>query len=683
MTGRENPLLTPSELPYELPPFDRITAGDFPPAFEAGMAAHADEVAAVAANPEPPTFDNTIVALERSGELLNRVSQTFFNLVASHTDDDLRRVQAEVAPRLAAHADAVHLDAALFARVDELYRRRESLDLDEESAWLLRRYHRDFRRAGAGLGADDQARLRALNERLSALSTRFQDNLLADTNDLAVLVSDEAELAGLSEDAVAAAAEAATARGEPGRYALTLSLPTAQPVLAALENRDLRERVYRASRGRGHRGGEYDNTGVLTEIARLRAERAALLGYPHHAAYAVEEQTAGTVEAALGMLHRLVPAAVANAREEAADLAGEIAASGADHDLEPWDWAFYAERVRRRRYDLDDAELRPYFELERVLHDGVFFAAHRLYGLTFTERPDLPTYHPDVRTFEVFDADGAALGLFLADHFARPSKRGGAWMNTYRDQSRLLGRAPVVVNNLNFARPPEGGPVLLSFDEVETAFHEFGHALHGLLSDVRYPTFSGTHVPRDFVEFPSQVNEMWVLHPEVLGNYARHHRTGEPLPERTVQRLVESRAYGQGFATTEYLAAALLDLAWHTLDGDTRVEDVAGFEAQALEKAGVALDAVPPRYGSTYFAHIFSNGYAAGYYSYIWSEVLDADSVEFFRGNGGLTRANGERYRRRLLARGGSTDPMAAFRDFRGRDPEIGPLLQRRGLTGA
>ncbi|WP_298178043.1 M3 family metallopeptidase [Saccharomonospora sp.] len=683
MTNADNPLLTPSELPCELPPFDRIIDEHFLPAFEAGMAEHAAEAEAIANNPEPPTFGNTIVALERSGQLLNRVASVFFNLAASHTNDTLRAVHAEVAPKLAEHFDAIHLNPALFARIEELYERRETLELDAESAWLLRRYHLDFVRAGAALPETDRQRLRELNAELSSLSTRFSNNLLADTNDLAVLVSDREQLAGLSDAEIAAAAEAATERGHDGGYLLTLSLPTAQPLLASLENRELRERIFRASIARGNRGNEYDNTEVLARITRLRAERAALLGYPHHAAYVIEDQTAKTADAALDMLRRLAPAAVANARAEAAELADEITRSGENHSLEPWDWAFYAERVRKRRFEVDDAELRPYFELDTVLRDGVFYAANKLYGVTFSERQDLPTYHPDVRVFEVYDADGALLGLFLGDYYARESKRGGAWMNFYCEPSGLLGRRPVVVNNLNITKPPQGEPTLLTYDEVVTMFHEFGHALHGLFSDTRYPTCAGTNVPRDFVEFPSQVNEMWVLWPEVLANYAKHHRTGEPLPQRLVKRLEESRAYGEGFATTEYLAASLLDLAWHMLDADTTVDDVAEFEAEALRKAGVAVDAVPPRYRSTYFAHVFANGYSAGYYSYIWSEVLDADTVEWFRENGGLTRANGDRFRRELLAKGGSIDPMVAFANFRGRAPEIEPLLVRRGLTGA
>ncbi|HKS44938.1 MAG TPA: M3 family metallopeptidase [Amycolatopsis sp.] len=679
----DNPFATVSDLPSGLPPFDRIADEHFAPAFAAGLAAQTVEIEAIADNPEPACFDNTIVAMERSGRLLHRVSMVFFNLTSSDTNPALQELQADIAPRLSAHHDAIHLNPKLFGRVRELYQRRESLGLDDESAWLLERVHTDFQRAGAGLPEADQRRLRVLNEELSKLSTRFQENLLRDTNDLAVLVDDVTELAGLSADTVAAAAEAANARGEQGRYLLNLSLPTSQPLLASLENRALRERLFAASVSRGSRGNENDNTGILTRIAALRAERAALLGHPHHAAYVISDQTARTSEAAIGLLERLAPAAVANARREAEELQRYLEQGLPGATLEPWDWAFYAERVRKARFDIDEATLRPYFELDRVLTDGVFYAATRLYGLSFTERHDLPRYHPDVRVWEVFDADGSPLGLFLGDYYTRDSKRGGAWMNTFVDQSGLLGERPVVVNNLNLAKPPRGEATLLTFDEVTTAFHEFGHALHALLSDVRYPTFSGTSVPRDFVEYPSQVNEMWMLWPEVLANYARHHRTGEPLPQRLVDRLEESAQYGQGFATTEYLAAALLDQAWHGLTTDDQVEHVDRFEAAVLEKAGVALATVPPRYRSTYFAHVFSGGYSAGYYSYIWSEVLDADTVEWFKENGGLTRENGDHFRRTLLGRGGSLDSLAAFRGFRGRDPEIQPLLDRRGLTGA
>ncbi|WP_116109274.1 M3 family metallopeptidase [Amycolatopsis ruanii] len=679
----DNPFSQASDLPYGLPPFDRIADEHFGPAFEAGLAEHAAEIEAIATNPEPATFENTIVALDTSGRLLQRVSSVFFNLTSSDTNPARQELQAEVAPKLAAHSDAIHLNPALFARVRDLYERRDQLGLDEESAWLLERTYTDFQRAGAGLDESQQARLRVLNEELSTLSTRFQENLLRDTNDLAVLVEDVAELAGLSEGTIAAAGEAAASRGEAGKYLLTLNLPTSQPLLASLANRALRERLFTASISRGNRGNDNDNTAVLARVVQLRAERAALLGHPSHAAYVISDETARTAEAAVGLLERLAPVAVANARRDAEELQAYLEQDHPGATLQPWDWAFYAERVRKAKFDLDDATLRPYFELDRVVRDGVLFAASKLYGLSFTERHDLPVYHPDVRVFEVFDADGSPLGLFLGDYYTRDSKRGGAWMNTFTDQSHLLGERPVVVNNLNIAKPPAGEPTLLTFDEVTTLFHEFGHALHALVSDVRYPKFSGTSVPRDFVEYPSQVNEMWMLWPEVLPNYAKHHETGEPLPQRLVERLAESAQHGQPFATTEYLAASLLDQAWHGLGTEDAVGVTAAFEAAALEKAGVAVPAIPPRYRSTYFAHVFSGGYSAGYYSYIWSEVLDADTVEWFRENGGLTRANGDHFRRTLLSRGGAGDPMAFFRAFRGRDPEIAPLLALAGLTGA
>ncbi|MFD9890331.1 M3 family metallopeptidase [Amycolatopsis sp. NPDC059027] len=683
MISPDNPFATASELPYALPPFDRITDEHYRPAFEEGLAEHTAEIAAIAGNPDEPTFENTIVALERAGELLNRVSSVFYNLAGSNATDEIQAIQAEMAPKLAAHADAIHLDPRLFARINALHEHRDDLGLDAESVRLLERRHTDFTRAGAGLPEAEQARLRELNEQLSTLQTRFQQHLLKDTNELAVVIDDVAELAGLGEGAIATAAEAATARGEDGKYVLTLTLPTAQAALESLENRAVRERIFTASVSRGNRGNEFDNNAVVAEVVRLRAEKAALLGYPNHAAYIIADETAKTAEAAVGLLERLAPVAVANARTEAAELQELLEADEPGATLRPWDWAFYAAKVRRSRFQVDTEALRPYFELNRVLIDGVFHAAGKLYGLSFTEREDLPKYHPEVRIFEVFDADGSALGLFLMDYYTRESKRGGAWMNNFVDQSGLLERKTVVVNVLNVGKPPAGEPTLLTFDEVVTAFHEFGHALHSLLSSVTYPTFSGTNVPRDFVEYPSQVNEMWMLWPEVLANYAKHYETGEALPSEQVEKLLASQQYGEGFATTEYLAASLLDQAWHGLGVDDQVEDVQRFETDALVKAGVALESVPPRYRTTYFNHVFGGGYSAGYYSYIWSEVLDADTVQWFTENGGLSRANGDHFRRELLGRGGSVDPMAAFRAFRGRDPEIEPLLKRRGLTGA
>ena len=670
-----NPFLAPSPLPFRFPDFDAIREEHFQPAFEAGMAEQRAEVDAITADPEPPTFENTLVALERSGAILRRVSAAFFTLVGSCSTPGIRDIEAEVAPRLTAHADAITLDAALFARIDALFVRRHELDLDPESLRLLEHRHRDAVRAGARLGAAEQDRLRALNTELSALSTEFGRLLLAEANDSAVPVADAAELAGLAPDAVSAASRAAAARGQDG-YLITLVLPTEQPALASLTRRELRDRLHTASVSRGSRGNDNDTCDLVRRIAERRAERAQLLGHPHHASWVVEINTAGNVTAVDAVLGQLAPVAAANARAEAAELAAE-----AGHPIEACDRAFYAERVRRARFAVDAETLRPYFELDRVLQDGVFHAAGRLYGLRFAERHDLPRYHPDVRIFDVHDEDGP-LGLFVTDLYARDSKRGGAWMNSFVTQSHLLGTRPVVLNTLNLARPADGEPTLLTLDNVRTLFHEFGHALHGLFSDVRYPMFAGTAVPRDFVEYPSQVNEMWLDDPQILANYARHHRTGEPLPAEMMDRLAASRTFGEGFATTEYLAAALLDQAWHRLTPADRVPDVERFEADALAAAGVAVPSAPPRYRSSYFNHVFGGAYSAGYYSYIWSEVLDADTVRWFAENGGLTRENGEAFRRGLLALGGSVDPMSAYRAFRGRDPDIGPLLVRRGLTG-
>jgi peptidyl-dipeptidase Dcp len=666
-----NPFLAPSPLPFGYPDFAAIREEHFAEAFAAGMAEQRAEVEAITADPGPATFENTIVALERSGQALLRVSVVFFTLVNSCSTDGIRAIEAEVAPQLAAHRDAITLDPVLFARIEALFAARDDLGLDPESYRLLERHHRDAVRAGARLGPDEQRRLRELNAELSALSTEFGSKLLAEANDSAVHVSDVAELDGLSPDAVSAAQQAAEARGLDG-YLITMVLPTGQPVLAALTDRDLRRRVHEASVSRGSRGGPHDTREVVRRIVALRAERARLLGHPHHASWSVEPGTAGTVEAMDAMLDQLYPVAAANARAEAEELAAV-----AGHPIEPWDRAFYAERVRRERYDLDAEALRPYFELDRVLHDGVFRAAGLLYGLRFAERTDLPLYHPDVRVFDVHDEAGQ-LGLFVFDPYSRDSKRGGAWMNHFVWQSHLLGTEPVVLNTLNIAKPAAGEPTLLTLDNVRTTFHEFGHALHGLFSDVRYPTFSGTSVPRDFVEYPSQVNEMWLDHPEILPGYARHHATGEPLDPALVARLAEARSYGEGFATTEYLAATLLDQAWHRLAPDEVPVDVLEFEAAAIEAAGLAVPSAPPRYRTTYFNHVFGGGYSAAYYSYIWSEVLDADTVEWFTENGGLDRATGERFRRGLLAVGGAVDPMAAYRAFRGRDPQIGPLLARR-----
>ncbi len=676
-----NPLLVESTLPYHLPPFDRIRNSDFQPAFEQGMAENLQEVETIANNPAAPTFDNTIVALERAGRLLARVDRTFSSLAGANTNPEIQALERTLAPVLAAHADKIHLNGPLFARVDALYKKRDTLGLDPESKRLVERYHQNFVRAGAQLSAADQTKLRALNGQLATLQTTFAQNVQKESNASPLVVTDRAKLAGLSDAQISVAANAATAANKPGAYMIPLLNTSGQPALSALEKRGVRERLQQLSVNRTSHGGEYDNRDVVLRLVRLRAERANLLGFPTHAAYILDDQTAKNVATVNQLLAQLAPPAVANARREAAAMQAVVNEENDGFRIAAWDWDFYAEKVRRARYDFDEEQLRPYFELNHVLHDGVFFAANRLYGITFVERPDLPVYEPTVRVFEVFDADKQPLGLFIADYYARPAKRGGAWMNAYVTQSKLFHQQAVVANHLNIPHPPQGQPTLLTFDQVRTMFHEFGHALHGLFSNVQYPLFSGTAVPRDFVEYPSQVNEMWAVWPEVLKNYAKHYKTGEPMPSVLLDKMLAARKFNQGFMTTEYLAATLLDQAWHQLTPDKIPTDALAFEAQALHEAGVDFPPVPPRYRTTYFSHVFSGGYSAGYYSYIWAEVLDADSVEWFKKHGGLKRENGDIFRAKLLSRGGSADPMSLFRDVTGGDPYIQPLLERRGLA--
>lgn len=686
----DNPFAKESTLPYQLPPFDKIKDADFKPALLAGMAEQRKEIDAIAKSKAQPTFENTIVAMERSGELLTRVTTVFGNLSASNTNPQLEELQTEMSPKLSAHNDAIYLDAALYARVRALYEQRASLKLDPESLRLLERYHTNFVRAGARLSDADKTRLKQMNEKLSTLTTDFRQTVLKGVNAAAVVVDTRAELDGLTDEQIAVAAEAAKERKLDGKFVIALLNTTTQPSLAQLKNRALRERIYRTSTGRGW-GGEFDTTGDIAQIVKLRAQRAALLGYPNHAAYILEDETALNAGAVNSMLRQLAPPAVANAKREAADIQALIdsqaqATGTQSFKLEAWDWDFYAEQVRQAKYAYDESQVRPYFEMNRVLVDGVLFAAHELYGLSFKERKDLPTYQPDVRVFEVFDTDGTTQGLFLVDWYARSNKRGGAWMNSFVEQARLLNTKPVVVNNLNIPKPPAGQPTLLTSDEVNTAFHEFGHALHGLFSDVQYPQFSGTSVPRDFVEYPSQYNEMWMTDPRVLANYARHYQSGAPMPKELMDKVLAARKFNQGYATTEYLAAAILDQAWHQLPADKTPAqaDVAKFEANALKEAGIDFAPVPPRYRSSYFSHIFASptGYSAGYYAYIWSEVLARDTEHWFDTHGGLKRENGDVLRQKVLSRGFSADALTLFRDFYGKGPEIGPLLEARGLSG-
>ena len=674
----DNPLLTESTLPYKFPRFDRIRNEHFQPAVEQGIAERLKQVEAIAANPDKPTFDNTIVALERSGQLLRRAEDVFNNLNATNTNPEMQRIETAIAPKVAALTDAIRMNARLFARIEALHSQRDNLGLDAESKYLLERYYKDFVRGGAKLPEEGKSQLKTLNAELTSLQTRFAQNVLKERNSSKIVVDRRADLDGLSENEIAAAASAAKEDNLEGKFVIRLLNTTGQPALTSLKNRDLRRRILEASLARNSRRGEFDNREVVAKMARLRAERAALLGYASHAAFELEEQTAGSVPAVNRMLAGIAPKAMTNAKREAAELQAMIDREKGGFRLAPWDWAFYSEKVRRARYDFDQSEIRPYLELNRVLIDGVFYAATREFGITFKERRDLPVYLPDIRVFEVFDVSGTPLALFLVDYYARPSKNGGAWASSYVSQSKLFGTKPVVANHLNIPKPPDGEPTLLTWDEVNTAFHEFGHALHSIFSDIQYPRLART--PRDFVEFPSQVNEMWSDWPEILKNYARHYKTHDPMPAALLEKLNAAEKFNQGHKTVEYLAATLLDQAWHQLKPGEVPADPLAFETQALAKAGIALDAVPPRYRSTYFSHVFSGGYSAGYYSYIWSEVMDADAVEWFRAHGGLTRENGDRFRATVLSRRGSDHAMTLFRNFTGKDPDIAPLLKRRGL---
>ncbi|NDC48807.1 MAG: M3 family peptidase [Micrococcales bacterium] len=675
----ENPFALRSTLEYEMPDFNRINEDCYLPAFYAGCEQQLAEVHAIIKEDEV-TFENTIVAMEKSGQTLMRMLMVFYNKSSSDTSDRLDEIEEEIAPKLAAHMDEIRLNQNLWGRIQHLYENRDSLNLSSEDAWLLERYYRDFTHAGAHLTDAQREELKKLNEELSKLETQFGKNLLNDTNALAVEVDDVSELDGLTENEIAACKAAAEARGLEGKYLVGMVNFTGHPLLARLTHRGIRERIMKNSLLKGGQSNENDNRQVLLQMVKLRAKRAELFGVKTHAEYVLQDRNAQNPTNVHAMMKQIAPAAVRNARAEGAELQKAIEASGETFQLESWDWDFYTEKVRMAKYNLDTAAMKPYFELERVLHDGVFFAANKLFGLSFKERKDIKTYHPEARAFEVFNEDGSPLALFIGDFFTRDSKRGGAWMNNLVDQNHLFGQLPVVVNNLNIPKPPAGQPALLTYDETTTLFHEFGHALHGMLSDVTYPRFSGTSVERDFVEFPSQVNEMWITWPEVMDNYAIHYETGEKLPKEWIENLKAAATFNEGHATTSYMAAAILDLAWHSLTSDAQVSNVEEFEAKAIADYGLDYHAVPTRYRSTYFSHIFAGGYSAGYYGYIWSEVLDADTVDWFKESGGLTRANGDHFRNTLLARGGSLNSMQMFRNFRGRDATIQPLLKRRGL---
>ena len=677
-----NPFYEESPLYLNYPRFDRIQDAHYLPAFERGMEEELEEIEAIVNQPDQPSFDNTILALELTGQLLDRVARVFYAISSAHTNDEIRALEQQLAPRLAGHEDNILLNPDLFERVGIIYEQRDDLALEPESMRLLEKYYTEFVRGGAALSVPEQQHMKKLNAEIASFEILYSQNILSEVNDLAVIVDTEEELTGLDQALITAAREEAAARDLDGKYVLPLLNTSSQPALASLQNRALREIIHSISLSRGSRGGDFDNTEVLSDVLRLRAERAQLLGYDNHAHFILEDRTAQTVAAVNNRLAELTAPTLANVNREAVDLQQMIYDDGQDFELASWDWDFYTEKLRLARYDFDAKELRPYFELNNVLLKGVFFAAEQLYGITFKEQISLPVYQEDVRVFEVYDTTGTTLAIFIADFYARPTKRGGAWMNSYVSQSNLLNTRPIVANHLNITKPSEGEVTLLTFDEVTTMFHEFGHALHGMFSAVEYPYFSGTSVPRDFVEYPSQVNEMWAIWPEVLANYAIHHETGQSMPQELLEKVLSTQTFNQGFETTEYLAASILDQALHQLTPEEIPvgDEIMEFERSTFEGAGIVLDSVPPRYRSTYFSHIMG-GYHAGYYSYIWSEVLDADSVDWFKENGGLTRENGDHFRQTLLSRGGADDAMTLFRKFRGRDPDITPLLERRGLN--
>ncbi|MEO8192364.1 MAG: peptidyl-dipeptidase Dcp [Gemmatimonadales bacterium] len=676
-----NPFAATSTLPFQAPDFRRIHDADYQPAIEAGMRQQIAEIEAIASETAPPAFDNTIVAMERSGELLTRVSKVFNAITGANTNDTLQKIQEIVAPKLAAHSDAIFLNDKLYQRVKSIYDRRDALGLDPEQKALVELYHRNFVRAGANLSEPDKVKLRAFNQEESKLTTEFQNRLLAATKAGALVIDDVKQLEGMSEAEIAAVAAAAKQRNLTGKWVIPLQNTTQHPAQASLRNRAVRERLFIASTTRAEHSDSNDTRDLVKRLAQIRPERAKLLGFPNFSAYALDNQMAKTPENATRLLTNLAPAAIARARSEAAQMQALLDRGKGGFKLAPWDWQYYSEQVRKAQYALDESQIKPYFELNRVLNDGIFFSANKLYGLTFKERKDIPVYHPDVRVFEVFDADGKSLALFYADYFKRDEKGGGAWMDNFVDQNALAGTKPVIFNVANFTKPAQGQPALLTFSDVTTMFHEFGHALHGMLSNTRYPTLSGTNTPRDFVEFPSQFNEHWALDRAVFANYAKHYSTGAPMPQELVDKIRKAKTFNQGFATTEYLEASLLDIAWHTLPPGSTQQDVDAFEKAALVKYNVAMAEIPPRYRTTYFSHIWPGGYASSYYAYLWSEVLDHDAYAWFVENGGLTRANGQRFRDMILSRGSTQEAAVLYRAFRGRDPDVKYLIEERGLN--
>ncbi len=675
-----NPFLHASTLDYEAPPFDKIKDSDFLPAFKEGMRQQLDQIEVITHNKNKPSFENTLVALEKSSELLTRVQRVFLALASANSNPTLRKIQETIAPQLAAHKDKIKLNDVLFSRIKTIYNQRKALKLDLESLRLVNFYYDTFVHAGANLSVGDKSSLKKLNQEEASLSAKFVNKLLEGTKASALVLNSTAELAGLSAEEIKAAAVNAKGRGLKGKWLLPLQNTTQQPALQFLSNRKTRERLFNASWNRSELNDKNDTRSVIEHLAKVRAEKAKLLGFKSYADWNLQDQMAKSPEAVATFLKKLAPAAVSHAKQEAKQIQKMIDKDGGKFKLQPWDWAFYADKVRKARYDLDDAEIKPYFELNRVLKDGVFYAANKLYGLTFKERFDLPVYQADVRVFQVYNEDGSTVGLFYADFFKRDNKGGGAWMDNLVGQSYLLGTQPVIYNVTNFTKPAKGQPALISFDDVITMFHEFGHALHGFFAEQKYPSLSGTNTARDFVEFPSQFNEHWASYPSIFANYAKHYKTGMPMPKTLVNKLKKSAKFNSGFAFTEALAAADLDMAWHSLPANAPLQDSDVFEKKALKQAKIDVKEVPPRYRSSYFMHIWGNGYQAGYYAYQWTEMLDDDAYSWFEEHGGLSRKNGDRFRRLILSRGNTLDYGEMFKAFRGRDPIIEPMLKHRGL---
>lgn len=675
---QDNPLVQRSTLQYQAPEFDKIKDEDFKPAFEYGLEVQSQEIDSIATNPEKPTFENTVVALETSGEVLKRATQIFYNLHSANTNPTLQALDEEYAPKFAAHRDKIYLNSALYQRLQTLA--KENLGLEGEDLRLLEYYLQEFERAGANLSEDKKTQLKKINESLAELQSTFGRKLLEARKNGGLLVEDKAQLEGLSEDDIQAAAEAAEKADSSGKYLLTIGNTTQQSALQSLTQREVRMKLLEASWTRAEKGDDNDTRATLKEIALLRLEKAKLLGKKNFAEWKLQNQMAKKPENALDLLKQLATPSVKKALEEAQDIQALINAQGDDFQLEASDWNFYAEQVRKAKYDLDEAEIKPYFEVRTVLEKGVFYAAEQLYGITFKTRSDLPVYHPDVVAYEVFDHDGTSLAIYYLDFYTRDNKRGGAWMNNFVDQSHLLQQKPVITNVFNFQKPLEGKPSLVSFDEVGTMFHEFGHSIHGIFANQKYTSLSGTNVPRDFVEFPSQINEKWALEPSVLQNYALHYETQKSIPLDLVEKIKKSSTFNEGYAMTELVAAATVDMMWHTITDPSQVGDVLEFEKEALRKNDLWIPEVPPRYHSPYFQHIWSSGYSAGYYAYMWSEMLDYDAYDWFKANGGMTRANGDRFRKDILSVGNSIDLNEAFRNFAGHDPTIEPFLKGRDL---